>query len=47
MIAAALVAGVFVLYVATYASIPMGDGYWFLDIIVRADRELLFNPHER
>ena len=44
MIAAALVAGVFVLYVATYASIPMGDGYWFLDIIVRADRELLFNP---
>jgi len=26
VIAAALVAGVFVLYVATYASIPAGDG---------------------
>lgn len=44
MIAAAVVAAVFVLYVVTYASIPAGDGYWALDNIERADRVLLFNP---
>ena len=44
MIAAALVAGVFVLYVATYASIPAGDGYWVIGTIDRVNLELLFNP---
>jgi hypothetical protein len=53
VIAAALVAGVFLLYVATYASIPAGDGYWVLDSIARAlaapppsilDKDLLINP---
>ena len=44
MIVAAIVAVVFVLYVATYASIPAGDGYWVLNNIERADRVLLFNP---
>jgi len=53
VIAAALVAGVFVLYVVTYASIPTGDGYWFLNNIAQAlverppatlDADLLINP---
>jgi len=44
VIAAAVVAAVFVLYVATYASIPAGDGYWVLNNIERGDRVLLFNP---
>ena len=44
MIAAAVVAAVFVLYVATYASIPAGDGYWVLNNIERGDLVLLFNP---
>ena len=53
MIAAALVAGVFVLYVATYASIPAGDGYWVLNNIAQSlvgppptvlDKDLLINP---
>ena len=44
MIAAALVVGIFVLYVATYASIPAGDGYWVLNNIDRNNLELLFNP---
>ena len=44
MIAAAVAAAVFVLYVVTYASIPAGDGYWALDNIERADLVLLFNP---
>jgi hypothetical protein len=44
VIPAAVVAAVFVLYVATYASIPAGDGYWVLNNIERGDRVLLFNP---
>lgn len=44
MIPAALIAAVFVLYVATYASIPAGDGYWVLNNVDRVDRVLLFNP---
>jgi hypothetical protein len=44
VIAAAVVAAVFVLYVATYASIPAGDGYWVLNNIERGDLVLLFNP---
>ena len=44
MIAVAIVAMVFVLYFATYASIPPADGYWVLNNIERVDRELLFNP---
>jgi hypothetical protein len=44
VIPAALIAAVFVLYVATYASIPAGDGYWVLNNVDRVDRVLLFNP---
>lgn len=44
MIAAAIVAAVFVLYVVTYASIPAADGYWVLNNIERGDLVLLFNP---
>jgi hypothetical protein len=44
VIPAALIAVVFVLYVATYASIPAGDGYWVLNNVDRVDRVLLFNP---
>jgi hypothetical protein len=44
VIVAAIVAVVFVLYVATYASIPPADGYWVLNNIERVDRVLLFNP---
>jgi hypothetical protein len=44
VIAAAIAAVVFVLYVATYASIPAADGYWVLDNIERSDRVMLFNP---
>jgi hypothetical protein len=44
VIAVAVVAAVFVLYVSTYASIPAGDGYWALNNIDRPDLELLFNP---
>jgi hypothetical protein len=44
VIPAALIAAVFVLYVATYASIPAGDGYWVLNNVDRVERVLLFNP---
>lgn len=44
MIAAAVVAAVFLLYLLTYASIPAGDGYWVLNDIDRTNLELLFNP---
>jgi hypothetical protein len=53
VIAAALVAGVVVLYLATYASIPTADGYFYLENISQAmrepppavlDRDLLINP---
>ncbi|HWP74245.1 MAG TPA: hypothetical protein VNU03_07010 [Methylomirabilota bacterium] len=44
MIAAAIAVLVFVLYIATYASIPAGDGYWVLNNVDRVDLELLFNP---